>query len=47
MLNTCKALEKEGFEITYLPVDEYGKISIEELKKAIRKKLFYKPYDGK
>ncbi len=37
IINSCKRLEKEGFEISYLPVDEYGKISIEDLKKAIRK----------
>ncbi|WP_223590982.1 cysteine desulfurase family protein [Neobacillus bataviensis] len=30
-------LEQEGFEITRLPVDEYGRISVEDLEKAIRK----------
>lgn len=37
VLNTCKALEKEGFEVTYLPVDQYGTISLDELEKAIKK----------
>lgn len=37
VINTCKRLEKEGFEVTYLPVDKDGKISVEELKNAIRK----------
>ena len=36
ILHTCEYLEKNGFEVTYLPVDEYGKISLDELKKAIR-----------
>ena len=36
ILHTCEYLEDRGFEVTYLPVDEYGKISLEELKKAIR-----------
>ena len=35
-LNACKGLEKEGFDVTYLPVDEKGRISIAELEKAIR-----------
>lgn len=34
---TCSYLEKEGFEITYLPVNEEGVISLEDLKSAIRK----------
>lgn len=36
VLNTLYDLEKEGFEITLLEVDESGKISIEDLKKAIK-----------
>ncbi len=36
ILHTCSYLEKQGYEVTYLKVDEYGKISLEELKKAVR-----------
>ena len=36
ILHTCEALEKKGFEVTYLDVDEDGVIKLEELKKAIR-----------
>lgn len=36
VLHTCEYLESKGYEITYLPVDEYGMISIEDLKNAIR-----------
>ncbi|MGN1154782.1 MAG: cysteine desulfurase NifS [Agathobacter sp.] len=36
ILHTCEQLEKQGFEVTYLDVDEYGEISLEELEKAIR-----------
>lgn len=36
VLHTCQVLAKEGFEITYLPVDEYGIVSVEDLAKAIR-----------
>lgn len=35
--NTVKELEKQGVEVTYLPVDSKGLIDIEFLKKAIRK----------
>lgn len=37
VLHTCEYLEKQGFEVTYLPVDEDGLISLEDLKKAIKK----------
>lgn len=36
ILHTCEYLEKQGYEVTYLDVDEEGKISPEELKAAIR-----------
>ncbi len=38
ILHTGKFLEKSGFDVTYLPVDEYGLISIEDLKNAITDK---------
>lgn len=36
ILEVCKYLEKNGFEITYLSVDETGRLSLDEFKKAIR-----------
>ncbi len=36
VLNPCKALAKEGFEITFLPVDSEGKISPRGVEKALR-----------
>ncbi len=35
ILDTCKRLEKEGFEVTYLPVDTKGMVSAESVEKAI------------
>jgi cysteine desulfurase len=35
ILNTCKNLEKQNVAITYLNVDEYGRINLEQLKKSI------------
>lgn len=36
VLHTCEYMEKQGYEVTYLPVDEYGIVSVEDVKKAIR-----------
>jgi len=36
VLSSCRALETEGFDVTYLPVQTNGLIRIEDLKKAIR-----------
>jgi cysteine desulfurase len=36
VLHTCEALEKEGFEVTYLDVDEEGYVELDVLKDAIR-----------
>ena len=36
VLHTCGYLEKKGFEITYLDVDQDGLVDLEELKAAIR-----------
>ena len=36
VLHTCKYLEKHGFEVTYLPVDEYGKVSAKDVENAIK-----------
>lgn len=36
VLHTCRYLEKQGCEVTYLPVDEDGKVRLETLEKAVR-----------
>jgi len=36
VLDTCKELEKKGFDITYLPVQNNGLIDLKDLQKAIR-----------
>lgn len=38
ILHTCQYLEKKGFEVTYLDVDQYGLIDLEQLKNAITDK---------
>lgn len=36
VLNTCKYLEEQGYEVTYLPVDEQGFVQLQQLEEAIR-----------
>ena len=38
VLNTCESLEKEGFSVTYVGVDEYGVVDLEELRAAVTDK---------
>lgn len=35
VLNSCKALEREGWNVTYLPTDEYGMVDPTDVEKAI------------
>jgi cysteine desulfurase len=36
VLHACEKLESQGFEVTYLPVDEYGIVNVEDVKAALR-----------
>lgn len=36
ILHTCEYLEKHGFEVTYLPPDEYGRVTARQVEQAIR-----------
>nr|WP_257217580.1 cysteine desulfurase family protein [Halapricum salinum] len=40
ILEPCKILEDKGFEVTYLPVDEYGQVDPEDVAAAIRDETF-------
>ena len=35
VLHTCEFLEKQGYKVTYVPVDEYGMVSVGDIEKAI------------
>lgn len=37
VINTCKALENMGFEVTYVPVDRYGYVEPSDIEAAVRK----------
>lgn len=37
VLRTCEALEKEGYDVTYLDVDARGRVSVEAVEQALRK----------
>lgn len=36
VLHTCAFLERRGYEVTYLPVDEYGAVSVKDVESAMR-----------
>src|SRR5579859_6962825 len=36
VLHTCQYLEQQGFEVTYLPVDEYGRVDPADVEAAVR-----------
>lgn len=36
VLHACKELEKQGYAVTYLPVDESGRVSADSVKQALR-----------
>jgi len=38
VIETCKFLEKRGFRVTYLPVDQYGLVDLDDVRKAITDK---------
>src|SRR5436305_10719079 len=38
VLDTCKRLEREGYRVTYLPVEKDGRVSLDELRAAITDK---------
>jgi len=38
VLDTCKRLERDGYQVTYLPVDTFGQVSAEQVREAITDK---------
>src|SRR3954451_15901613 len=37
-LDTCKRLERDGYQVTYLPVDKYGQVSADQIREAMTDK---------
>ena len=54
VLDTCKRLERDGFQVTYLPVDQFGQIHAEQVREAMTDKtitgvvpILVTPFDDK
>jgi cysteine desulfurase len=41
VLHTCRALEKQGYRVTYLPVDEFGRVEPERVEEAITDRTIF------
>jgi Cysteine sulfinate desulfinase/cysteine desulfurase and related enzymes len=39
VLNTARSLERQNHDVAYLPVDKYGRIDLDELKRAVTDKV--------
>src|SRR5436305_5710270 len=37
-LDTCKRLERDGFQVTYLPVDKFGQVHAEQIRESLTDK---------
>ncbi len=40
VLDVCKDLEADGYSVTYLPVDNYGRVQVDDLRRAITPETF-------
>ena len=46
-LDTCKRLERDGFQVTYLPVDKYGQVHAEQVREALTDKTILVSHHGR
>ncbi|TMW58584.1 hypothetical protein Poli38472_010143 [Pythium oligandrum] len=41
VLETCRYLEGKGYEVTYVPVDEHGRVNVEDVIQAVKPSTFF------
>ena len=40
VLRACERLERQGYDVTYVPVDAYGRVKVDEIERAVRPDTF-------